>query len=163
MRTSIGTQLKGARGGYMLLELIIGIAVVVILASITALSLSRFSETQALNNGVDEVVALINQARSRTVAAEGGTYYGVHLEERQAVLFSGPTYSVGAVGNQPVPLDVRVKIDVITLSGGGDDIVFEEGMGDTTGYGTFVIKRLTSTLGQKTVTVSRAGAVSSSR
>ena len=70
-------------GGYMLMQLIIGIVIIIILASITTLRLSSFTEAQALNNTVDDVTALLNQARSRTISADAGATYGVHIESGQ--------------------------------------------------------------------------------
>jgi Tfp pilus assembly protein FimT len=148
--------------GFMLIQLVIGIVVIGILSSVVALSLTENLHQQALDNSVDEVSALINEARSRTVAGDQGVAYGVHLEATQAVLFSGATYTPGDTSNWTVTLDRSIQIDSITLNGGGSEILFERLYGDTANDGTFIVKTLTGKYREKTVTVTKVGAVSSS-
>lgn len=143
----------------MLFQLLIGIVIISILASIVALNLSVFRESQALNNGLDEVKTLLNQARSKTQGAENGVVYGVHLESDKAVLFAGDTYTDGAPGNLTVRFDPTVAIDSISLLGGGSDVVFDAITGNTEESGTFIVKRVSTTSGEKTVTVSPTGLI----
>ena len=132
------------------------------LATVTVVSLSSFREHQALSNSVDDVL-LRSSARLRagTIAAEGGTSYGVHFDANDAVLFAGSTYSSGALGNVAITLDPAIEIDAASLSGGGSDVVFDPLTGGTSTDGTLVIKRVSTATGERTLTISETGEVSS--
>ena len=158
MRTS--SAQKNSRG-FLIIQVLISIIIIVILATIVALSLGSFREHQELTNAIDGVTALVNEAHSRTLAAEGGTVYGVHLDTSDAVLFAGSTYVPGDPSNQTVTLEPAIEIDTISLAGAGSDIVFDMLTGDTDDYGTFKIDRVSTTLGAKTLTVTKTGAISS--
>lgn len=145
----------------MLIQLVIGIVVIGILSGVVALNLGTFLGHQAIDNGVGDVTALLDEARSRTLAHEAGLQYGVHLETTKAVLFSGATYSTMAPDNRTVLLDRTVEITSISLAGGGTEVLFDPLTGDTEEDGTFVVQAVTSMSGAKTVTITHAGQVSS--
>ena len=146
--------------GFTLIEMIVAIAIITILASIVALNLGSFRETQGISNASDEIIALVNQARSRTLAADGGTNYGVHFDSNEAVLFAGSTYAAGTPGNITVPVDPSIEISDVSLAGSGSDVVFDMLTGDTDDYGTIGIRRLTAATGEKTLTIEKTGAIS---
>lgn len=146
--------------GFTLVELLITIAIILILAGLVVSNIGTFVQGQALNNGVDETIALINEARSRTLAGENGDEYGVHLQSDKAVLFVGPTYSSSASTNKVVTLDSSIVIGSISLGGGGSDVLFDRITGDTNNYGTYIVKKSSTTTGQKTITISKTGLVS---
>ena len=146
--------------GFTLVEIIIAIAIIVTLASIVALNLGTFRETQGISNATDEIIALVNQARARTLAADGGTNYGVHFGVQDAVLFAGSSYTPGTTGNITVTLDPSVELDAVSLAGGGQDVIFDMLTGETEEYGTVAIRRLPDTVGEKTLTIEKTGAIS---
>lgn len=155
MRKSLYTS------GLSLIEVVIGIVIVIILATIVAQKFSSFRQGQALSNSVDEVIAIINEARSRTLSGENGQPYGVHLQSDRAVLFAGTTYVANNSTNKAVVLDSAITISSISLQGGGSDVVFNQITGDTNQYGTLIVKQSSTTLGQKTLTITKPGIVSS--
>ncbi len=137
------------------------VAIVGILSTVVGVKFSTFRETQLVSTSVEEVKALLNEARSRTQGSENATQYGVHLETQKAVLFTGAVYSSSTATNRIFAIDSKLAITSISLQGGGAEIVFSRLTGDTSQYGTFIIKRTSTTSGQKTVTVSKTGLVSS--
>lgn len=147
--------------GFSVIEILVTLAIVSILAVIISNRYSDFRETQSLSNTVEEVIALIDEAHSRTLAGDNATTYSVRLETNKAVLFVGTTYSSGASTNKTINIDSVVNLASITLAGGGQEIKFDALTGDTSQYGTFVVKLASSTTGQKTITVSKTGFVSS--
>ena len=151
---------KSRARGFTLVEIIIAIGIIVTLASIVALNLGTFRETQGISNASDEIIALVNQARSRTLAADGGTNYGVHFDTQDAVLFAGSSYTPDTTGNITVTLDPSVEIDSVDLAGGGQDVVFDMLTGETEEYGTIAVRRLPDTVGEKTLTIEKTGAIS---
>ena len=145
----------------MLLQLMIGIVVIVVISSIVALNLTRNLSHQALTNTIGDVSALIEEARSRTLSGDHEQTYGVHLESTKAVLFSGTSYDPSALGNKTVKTSSGIVLDSITLAGGGSEILFDAVSGDTDEDGTFIVKKATTDEGEKMVTVTHAGQVSS--
>lgn len=144
----------------MLIQILIGVTIIITLSSIAATSLSSFLKQQALENDTEEVVALFTEARNRTLAAEGGTTFGVHLAEDKVVLFSGETYTPGDSGQKTILLNPSIMIESIALEGAGADVAFIQSTGGTDDYGTFVVRKRGTADGARTVTISQAGQVS---
>ena len=144
--------------GFTLIEMLIVVFLVITLSTLVFYNLSSRRTSQALNNGEDEIVALVNEARGSTISGENGSQYGVHFETHKAVLFAGTTYTVGSSTNKEYDLDGAVTINSTSLSGGSSDMVFKKLTGDTDQYGTI---QIISTPGNatKTITVSKNGFV----
>ncbi len=143
-----------------LIEVLTVLAITAILSAIVALSFSNFRKGQGLPNAVDEVMSLLNEAHSRTLSGENALQYGVHLQSDKAVLFVGTSYSSSASTNRPVSFISGITIASISLNGGGSDVVFNKLTGETSQYGTFIVKDSSTTVGQKTVTIVKTGLVS---
>ena len=144
--------------GATLIEIIIVVLMVGILSTVVALNFGAFRGTQSLTNSVDESIALLNEARSRTLAGDGGTVYGVHFETSRAVLFAGG-FTDGASGNKIVSFGSEVQMTAHTLAGGGSDVLFKRISGDTDQSGTIVLGRTTGGA-TTTIVVTGAGSVS---
>lgn len=147
--------------GFLLIQMILALVIVGILATTIFVSLSSGREKQALANAVEETLSAFSEARSRTIAGENNTQYGVHIGSSSVTIFQGSSYSSGASTNRVVSLDNAVTITSISLSGGGSDVIFSRLTGDTTQYGTLVVKRSSTTAGQKTITIGKTGIASS--
>jgi len=147
--------------GAMLIQVLIGVFVAGILATVAVSSLSNFRESQNITNSTDSVVSLLNEARARTLAGDNDSQYGVRLAAGSATLFAGTTYVSGAATNKVIALDVNTTITSISLNGGGSDVIFSQLTGETTQYGTLIVKRSSTTEGQRTITIVRTGIISS--
>ncbi len=145
--------------GFTLIETLIGVTIIVVISTIVAMQVSSFAKKQKIDNSVDESIALLNEARSRTLSADGGNQYGVRVGSSSLELFTGSTYS-SASTNKIVALPSGITT-VVSIAGGGTDVVFARMTGDTNQYGTIVIKDSTTTVGQKTITLSKTGVASS--
>ena len=147
--------------GFSAIETLMVVAIGIILAGVIIAKYSAFRETQSLSNTVEEVVALLNEAHNRTLSGDNGVGYGVHLETSKAVLFQGTTYSSTASTNKTLTIESPVVLASISLAGSGAEVKFDQLTGDTSQYGTFIVKLSSTTTGQKTITVSKTGIVSS--
>ena len=152
---------KEITAGFTLIELILVIAIIAIMATIAALSFSGFHSGQAVPNTVNEATALLNEARSRTLAGDSGNQYGVHIQSDRVVLFTGTSYSSTSTTNKVILNDSTVTSASTTLQGGGSEVIFNKLTGETSDYGYFVVKQNSSTKIQKTITISQTGLVSS--
>lgn len=146
--------------GFTLIELLVVVAITIIAATIVMYNMSGQRNSQALNNAEDDTVALLNQARTYTLSAYQGFQYGVHFTTslNKIYLFSGTSYSTGTTTKE-VAFDDTVTVSSTSFSGGGSDVIFNSNSGDTTEYGTLVIKNA-ATNATKTITITKNGFVS---
>jgi type II secretory pathway pseudopilin PulG len=149
--------------GLTLIGMVLVVVIMLILAAVAMTSLSKFRNEQDIKNTVEDVVTLLNTARNNTLSSLNATNYGVHFENTRAVLFTGNTFVNSDPNNVVSTLPTSVEIPVsggINLSGGGSDIVFTRLTGDTSNYGTIVIRLTSTTSRTTTVTISKTGIVS---
>ena len=146
------------RRGFSSAELLVTVSILVILSSLTFYSLSGFKSSRYLEADTRQITSLLEEARSLTLAGQGGKVYGVHFASGQAVRFSGPTYSALAADNVVYSLSPGQIINTISLSGGGADIVFEKLKGTTLQYGTVEVTT-TSTGKKKTIIINQTGII----
>ncbi len=152
---------KKRERGASIIEILMAVAIIGILARVVFVNYAPSVQTQDLKRSKDDTLALFDEARSRTLRGEGDTTYGVHLQSTKAVLFVGTTYSAGTSTNKTVNMSSNIVISSISLNGGGSDVKFSRVSGATSQYGTFIIKKSSTTTGQKTITVKKMGLVSS--
>lgn len=143
--------------GFTLMEALITIAIIGIVTAASVSSLSGFNAEQALRAETERIVSLLGKARAQTLAAKDGAAYGVHFEERKAVLFRGSAYSALHAANQPQALNSSVKIASISLAGGGAEVVFQKLTGDTEQSGTVRLSRISDAAASSTVTIAATG------
>ena len=146
--------------GFTLIELLLVIVIISIVATIVVYNLPSERATQALSNNEDDVVSLLNEARSRTLSGDGALQYGVHLEANRAVLFPGTTFVDGASSTKEVDFDSQVSLSNISLAGTTSNVVFQKISGATDEYGTLVLSNSDTTPRTKTITISKTGLVS---
>lgn len=143
--------------GFTLIEILVSLAVLAVISTLGVASLVHVNTSEALTVETEKVLTLLTKARSFTLAAKDGSAYGVHFEERKAVLFKGPVYSVGASANHTQTLNNAVKISVITLAGGGADVVFAKLSGATAQSGTLTLAAVRDASKTKMITIAATG------
>lgn len=152
----------GKQSGFSLVEILVVITIGILITVTFIGSLSRFLTAQVVGNTTEDVLGLIQEARTRTIASENSSQYSIHFQSDKAILFVGTTYTAGLSTNKEIVFDTRVYASSISLQGGGSDLLFTRLTGDTTTYGTIVIRLVSSATGQKTITISKTGVSSSS-
>ncbi|MDP3958181.1 MAG: prepilin-type N-terminal cleavage/methylation domain-containing protein [bacterium] len=146
--------------GFTALELLIGLAVVLLLFALATVPFSSFREAQVLNAAASELTALLAEARSAAVASRDSSEYGVHFEESRTVYFKGTSFVEPSAFNKEMALDRAIEISSIALQGGGNDVVFEMLTGETNDYGAVTLRSKGNTARTKTITVARTGVAS---
>ena len=150
--------------GISIIEILVVISIIVILAIIILPNLSRFRNERTLSNTTQDIISLLNKARSDTISSFNSNSYGVHFETDKIVYFAGTTYNSSDSNNSIINLDSSVTIPVsggINLNGGGGDVIFTRLTGDTAGYGTIVVRLSSDATRQITITINKTGAISS--
>lgn len=141
------------------MEIIVVIAIFALAVSAILNSFGQLNQNQVVNKNTELVATVLREARSLTLSSKGGNQYGVHLESSQVVLFQGATYNPAAPSNIYYALNSLGNISVITLAGGGSDVVFDRLTGDTSQSGTIKLSLLSDTSSTRTITISGTGLV----
>lgn len=146
--------------GFTFIELMVVIGIIMLITYIFLGTFLNFKRNQALIMDTDTVVGLLRQARNQTLSSKNSNSYGVHFTAPQVTLFTGSTYNSGATDNENFVLSSTDTVLSISLTGGGNDVVFSRLTGETTQNGTIVVSSpgISQT---KTVTIYKTGLVES--
>lgn len=149
------------RRGFTLLEILIGISILIILATILWGGLIRFQRSLQLAGSLEDGISLLVEARTRTLSSLGEDQYGVHFQNDRVVLFKGVTYTAGNPDNVEGVLPRSVEISSVSLNGGGADVIFKRLTGTTDQYGDITYHLLADTSQTRTVSIVSTGLVKS--
>lgn len=126
--------------GFTVLELLMVISIIAVLATIITLSFSSFRNSSALQTTSEDVVSILNKARSNTIASKDGYQYGVHFATNDVTIFRGASFVAGDGSNEVHTLDTAVQIASTAFAGGGSDVLFKKFTGKTDNYGTTTLQ-----------------------
>lgn len=125
--------------GFTLLELLLALAVLMILGALALAPFGTFRDKELLDTTAVQILSMLSEARSATLSSRGDQPWGVHFEETRAVLFAGENFVEPDADNEEFVLDSRVELSGISISGGGDDVVFERLSGKTDNDGEITV------------------------
>jgi len=145
------------KSGFTLVEVTVVVAIVALLAAIVSVPLINFRRQQALQNTTNGLVALLNEARTKTLGSYNNTTYSVHLASSDATLYTGASYTAGASSNQIFSFEYPVTA-TWSIAGGGANISFDRLKGTTSQHGTITLS--TSSGVTRTITITSLGTVS---
>ena len=131
--------------GLTTLEILIAVSVLIMLSVIVIGSFGAFRGARELDQASDDIVGFLREARSRTLASEDGSQFGVHFETSRTVLFKGNTFVDGALENKTAYPPRRVEIFNINIA--GSNVLFERLTGRANPNGDVSV-RLKSSPGQ---------------
>src|SRR3989344_5506843 len=123
--------------GLSLIEMLMVIAIIAIILAVVIIPLTSLRNRQALNSGAEELVSLISQARSRTIASVNDANHGVHLTADEAALFQGSSYNGDAI--QTLAINPALTLSAISLDDDGNDIIFKKISGKTNQFGSLTL------------------------
>lgn len=142
------------------MEMLIALAVIGLLSFIALGVFPKAAGREALEKDTAAVLSLLREARGLTLSAKNSAVHGVHFEEGKAVRFTGPVYSAEVVENVGVPFNPRVHLSLVSLAGGGSEVVFNRLTGDTAQFGTVTLSLVASSTQTKVITISQTGVAS---
>ncbi len=149
--------------GFNLIELLLAIAVLASIGLIVMPSLTNFQKKQSLKNTAENIVTLLNKAKSDSLSSFDSNNYGVHFESNQMIYFAGNSFSPGNINNKKVDFASGVIIPPvggIGLENGGDDVIFPRLTGNVTGYGIIVIQLVSKPTSQEIIKIDKLGTIS---
>jgi prepilin-type N-terminal cleavage/methylation domain-containing protein len=124
--------------GYTLIEILLVLAIVGILLSITMVSLSTVQQNTYQNSSLDILLSDIKlqqlKSMSGNLETAGTAPFGVHFETNSYTIFQGNSYVNGTSGNFTVPLNPNVEFNNILFP--QSRILFNRGSGEITGFTT---------------------------
>lgn len=147
------------RKGFSLTEVIVTIAITMLLVAVISSVFLSFDRYQALEGDTAKVTSVLERARQLTLFSKEASQYGVHLEASQVILFKGGTYSVGDQENVSTSLHSKVLISSYTLTGGGDDVVFDRLTGETSQDGSITLQSRIDTSKTKIINIEETGLI----
>jgi len=147
--------------GFTVLEILISVSVIAMIVAISASAFARFNKRQELNIAVDEVISVLEEARSFTLASKGDIVYSAHFDLilNEITLFRGSSYSSLAPDNEVTKLSSRVMIATTSFAGGGQDVVFERLTGKTNNSGTIELSFISDSTASTTIIVHPTGVI----
>lgn len=147
------------RGGFTLIEIMAAVAIMVILATIVWGAFYSFRRQAALEAASENVIALLNQARAKTLASQASSEFGVHFESVKAVMFKGAVYSATSPDNEEFILPLSVEISAVSLEGGGSDIFFEKFSANASKTGSITLRLKSDVSKTKNIVITKTGLV----
>ena len=125
--------------GFTVLEILIVISVLLIIISIVVSPFSSFRNRSILNTEIENIITLLSEARSNTMASLDDSEYGVHFEANRMVLFKGNLFTEPDPNNKEIIFDQTVYVSNILLTGGGVNVIVNRLIGKTDENGTITI------------------------
>ncbi len=148
--------MKNNQSGLTLAEIVIIIAIISILIGVVTLPLIKFRQRQALQNSTNAVVAVLNDARTKTLAGLDNTTYSVQIQSDKIILFTGTTYSSGSATNESYTIEEPVYLNW-SLNGAVSKVSFNRLTGATSEYGTITLILPDGTT--RIITISSSGSI----
>ncbi len=143
--------------GFTSLEILITVGIMAVLLGVVVSPLLQTRDARALRETAERVVSLLEQARTKTLAGEGDSNYGIHLHTKNATLFKGSVYSTSAADNIVIPIPSFVSLSFSI--GGGSDLIFDRLTGTTQEPGTITLSLARDATKQIIITVPASGIV----
>jgi len=146
--------------GVTILEIILVLAVLMIVSTLTLQGLSSYRYSQALSSETTQVLSFLNKARTETLSSKEDQGYGVRINGDRIILFPGLVFSSSTPGNEEHILNSSIEISNLSLAGGGLDIIFERLTGESQNYGTFRLILQSDPLQYRIISVKQTGFIS---
>ena len=145
--------------GLSVVEILVVIGIMVVLVGVVVIPFASFREQAILDGATEETLALLHEARERTVSSDGASRYGVYFESDKVTLFKGATFpGAGDPDNKEILLHNRL---VLTKSASLDDgVIFERLTGKIGAAGTTTVSLISDSTKYRTIEISQAGLAS---
>jgi len=149
------------RKGFTFIELLVIIAVLAILCSLSISVFRSFRSRHELVNSSEEILSTLRLAQSKTVTSESASEYGVYFNDaaspNQYVFFKGSSYlSRDSAFDEVHSLSPRVRFYSLNL-GADKEVVFERISGETGDTGSLLLGLEDDITEMRTIYVENSG------
>jgi len=146
---------------FMLIELLVVIGVSLVLLGISAGAYTALNRGSSIDTEARKLESVLNLARNRTIASEGGQSFGVHMDTSgdEYIIFPGSSYIVSNPENKKFEMPSQVSINSVALNGGGSDIVFDRLSGTTSQFGSIAVQDVGDSSRIMTLCIEESGAI----
>lgn len=146
--------------GFSLIEIIVVISIFVLIIFLSYAGFNSLNKTQIVEKDTEAVVAILEEAKSKTRSSVDSSNYGVYFENggNRAISFKGTSYNEFDPDNEEFTLSSNISISAVDIEGGGDSVVFERPKGNTVTYGNIAII-MNDNSASSTITVYPTGAI----
>lgn len=153
----------GTNSGISFIEMIMVVAILVILISITVPVFIFFQRGLEFHNNAEEIISVLRIARNKALASEGSSQYGVYFDNtgstHQYILFKGESFALRDNSFDEIyNLSDNIEVYDIDLSG-GNEIVFDRVTGNTSQPGDISLRLKTDLTKTKTIYIEGSGYV----
>ena len=146
--------------GFSLLEILISLAILILITSITMYSFSAMRAKKQLEIATDSLSFKLEEAKAYALTGKGGTNFGVAFPSTTTyVYFVGSTYSISSLTNATITLPLNLRI-ATSLSSGASTISFSRLTGASSATGTITLTDITRSMTTATVTIGTLGDIS---
>lgn len=156
------SKLNGSQGGFTLLELLVVMALIGILMTLTVVNLVKPQRSASIAGTVDVLVADLRSQQLKAMAgdsqsASSAQAHGIYIEPNRYTIFKGSSYSGADADN------FIVQPDSITFSTNfaSSQVAFQRASGEPSGFNpsanTITVSNLSGE--SKTLTINRYGVV----
>ena len=133
------------------------VSIIAIVATVSGGIFKNMQTHSAMRAGGSEVYSALIDARTKTLASQGGTVYGVHISTSTVTRFQGPVYTFGSTTNQIYSFESGVTATSSLITNGGN-IIFQRLTGESSASGMLYIRDAERT-STTTIVVSTSGLV----
>jgi len=156
-KISKGVCKKDSLTGFTALEILVSLSIMAFLIVVSVGSFSKVRNARALDSAVESASSLIREARSRAMASEDGSQFGVYFEPSRAVLFKGTVFMEGDPNNKTYLPPNEVEIASVNFL--ASSIVFKKLTGDAENPGNVSVRLKNDPANAKTIFVNEAGLI----
>jgi len=146
------------RKGFTLIEIIVAIAIIILLVSVSVVQFATFGNNIELTTSSQNLTAALQLAQNKTLASEEDTQYGVFIDAGSFTIFQGAAYNENAPANEVHTIPESVEIYSINV-GNNDAVVFDRVTGATTNTGSIFLRLKNNQNNTKEVAVQPSGAI----
>lgn len=144
--------------GFTFIEIFVVVAIIGIIATISAVSFQHMNASAARESGAQELFNAFNDARTKAQISAGDSMYGVRVSSTTITRFTGGTFVSGASGNKVYTFEGAIRATSTLFTAGGFTAVFTKRTGIPSVNGRIFIYD-TNGLGTSTILLHKTGLV----
>lgn len=130
--------LENSLRGFTFIEIMVVIAIIAIVATMTAVGLSNMGRASALKSAQNEVYQAFSDSRNKTLASLDETVFGVLVGTSSVTKFKGPTFVSGASENRTYDFESGITATG-SLVMNGTPVIFARLSGSPSATGTILL------------------------